>query len=477
MSNPEWALVWPRKLTTSETETLQQKLRPLFAQGDEEDIQDIIDYAITVISNQKDIHYMVEEVAGMELEFCPPEVAQQMGTHVYDYLQMLQNNETEKEGRPNTNTPTTAPEKAHVVSLKSSKGNALTMSGALGASREGGRAKSNSSQGALTSSRDRKDPVKDKKAPNRNTHHTKETDKRGRGEQRDDKGLAFDRLLAKRNASQNRQSNGEEQRGPRDRADDRVRNNDGGGRRSGPRDGRGGRGGGRNERDSRGRGDHRGEREHRERGEREHGGRGERDMENRGGRGGRGGREFRGGRNDEYDGRRLHAGNRRKHDDEGFEDPGLNKRVRREEHNHSESYNGGYTEDYDESYEHTPHSGYKQAPWQSQAFRGRGRGRGGRFGRGTPGRATFGNESYTESNDVDPEAVAVNPSPMVADTFGRGFAGRGSFRGRGRGFYAPAYDQVKNMMKAKTWVRKKEGEDNAIDGENGGNGAGDDQAE
>ncbi|GAX27829.1 hypothetical protein FisN_13Hh064 [Fistulifera solaris] len=482
MSNPEWALVWPRKLTTSETETLQHKLRPLFAHGDEEDIQDIIDYAITVISNQKDIHYMVEEVAGMELEFCPPEVAQQMGKHVYDYLQELQRKESDSNNKSN---PTSAPEKAHVVSLKSNKGNALTMSGALGASREGGRAKSNNStQGALTASRDRND--KDKKPPNRN----KETDKRG--ERRDDKGLAFDRLVAKRNA--NRQSNGEEQRGPRGRGDDRMRNNDGGGRRNGPRDGRGGRGGGRNERDSRGRGerDHRGDREHggREhrdhagrgerqhggRGERQHGGRSERDMEGRGGRGGRGGREFRGGRNDEYDGR-GHSGARRKHDEEGYEDPGVNKRVRREEHNYSENYNGGYTESYDESFEQAPHSGYKQAPWQSPAFRGRGRGRGGRFGRGTPGRGTFGNEPYTESSDVDPEAVAVNPSPMVADTFGRGFAGRSSYRGRGRGFYAPAYDQVKNMMKAKTWVRKKEGEDNANDGENGGSGAGDYQAE
>ncbi|GAX12604.1 hypothetical protein FisN_13Lh064 [Fistulifera solaris] len=479
MSNhPEWALVWSRKLTTSETETLQHKLRPLFAQGDEEDIQDIIDYAITVISNQKDIHYMVEEVAGMELEFCPPEVAQQMGKHVYDYLHELQTLETEKEGRPNTSTPTSAPEKSHVVSLKSSKGNALTMSGALGASREGGRAKSNSTQGALTSSRDRND--KDKKPPNRN----KETDKGGRGERRDGKGLAFDRLVAKRNASRNRQSNGEEHANPRGRGD--MRSNDGGGRRSGPRDGRGGRGAGRNERDSRGRGEreHRGGREHggrehREhagRGERQHGGRGERDIEDRGGRGGRGakgGRDFRGGRNDEYDGRGRHSGARRKQDEEGFEDPGVSKRVRREEHNQSENYNGGYTEGYDESYEQAPHSGYKQAPWQSPAFRGRGRGRGGRFGRGTPGRGTFGNESYTENSGVDPEAVAVNPSPMVADTFGRGFAGRSSYRGRG--FYAPAYDQVKNMMKAKTWVRKKEGEDSTNNGENGGSGAGDEQ--
>lgn len=444
MTNADWTLVWPRKLTTDETAALQQRLRPLFSDGEDDDIQDIIDYAITVISNQKDINYMVEEIAGMELEFCPPDVSTQMGHHVYDYLQELQ-----QRGSNNNNNNNEESTKPQVVSLKSSKGNALTMSGALGASRE--RSKTGESRG-------RNDP-KDKR------HN--EAAKRG-DERRDKRGQAFDRLAEKRNVRQGNQS--EENRGPRGRGDDRMRNRDrnDGGRRGGPRDGppagRAGRGG-RNERDHGGRG----ERDHGGRGERDHGGRGERDH---GGRGaGRGGRDFRGGRTDDL-GRGRHSGSRRKHDEEGFEETGLIKRARRDEQPHSEGYGGGYYEGYDESYEQPYQSGYKQAPWQSPGFRGRGRG--GRFGRGVPpGRGRgFDNASYSENADVDPEAVAVNPSPMVADTFGRGFAGRGGFRGRGRGrgFYAPAYDHVKNMMKAKTWVRKKEGEENANEGQTSGGG-------
>lgn len=496
-NDSEWTLVWPRKLTTEETTELQQRLRPLFSEGEEDDIQDIIDYAITVISNQKDINYMVEEIAGMELEFCPPEVSNEMGRHVFDYLQELQSGNSSQDtttsskgGEQNQQESSGTQGKSHVVSLKSSKGNALTMSGALGASRERN-SKNTTPSGALTSSREggRKDSSNTANRDKKNRiSNTNDPEKRsgGRGERRDDKGLAFDRLADKR--AQNRQSsNGDDHRGPRGRGEDRNdrmrnnnsnnrpmndRNNSDGGRRGGPRDGpgRGGRGGGgRGERDFGGRVAGGGA-------ERGRGGRGgDRDMGDRGGRsaasaGGRGGREFRGGRNEEFDGRGRHSGSRRKHDDEGYDDPGSHKRVRRDEQGHKEGgYDGGYTEGYDESYEHAHHVGHKQAHWQSPAFRGRGRGHGGRFGRGSPaGRGGFGKESYTESSEVDLEAVAVNPSPMVADTFGRGFAGRGSFRGRGRGFYPPAYDHVKNMMKAKTWVRKKEGEENGNDGETGG---------
>jgi hypothetical protein len=54
------------------------------------------------------------------------------------------------------------------------------------------------------------------------------------------------------------------------------------------------------------------------------------------------------------------------------------------------------------------------------------------------------------------EAAAVHPSPMVAAAYGSGYRGRGRGRGWVRGSPHSGREHIKNLMAAKTWVRKKD---------------------
>lgn len=161
--NPSWSISLGRKLTADETTSLQQKLRPLFKNGEEEDIRDIMDYAITIVANDKDINYMVDEINSMELEFCPPSLVDEMGALVLRFIQGSKNDNKQSEQSvtqeeiqtsnqnkrkiailksPDTNASkgtATGTESMNARSTSNNGGNALSMAGALSASRVGGR--------------------------------------------------------------------------------------------------------------------------------------------------------------------------------------------------------------------------------------------------------------------------------------------------------------------------------------------------
>ena len=84
----------PRKLTKEETKELKIALLPYFHTADiaelgPEDVGDFLDYAFAMISNQKPIDFVVQELKGMEMDFCPPEVADKVGQAMIDFLQPL----------------------------------------------------------------------------------------------------------------------------------------------------------------------------------------------------------------------------------------------------------------------------------------------------------------------------------------------------------------------------------------------------
>ena len=423
----------------------------------------------------------------MEMDVCPESQAHSLAALIATFLETNVNREKEEE--------------SHVVSLKvrlvairdlirvkarfvcvfillthsciaystnqsSGKGNALTMSGALGASRERKPKEENKkkSDGDGNNKRDRSSDRRDKSQRGRGTT----TDRRsgggrggrgrlthneaferlsgGNGRNNDRRGGGRNDLAARpgRGASAGR---GEIWRGGGGRNDGRIGR--GGRGDPGPRGGRGsprqqgGRGGGRN-------GPMSGNRRNRDEM------RGDEDFipAGRGGpRDGRfQGRDNRGGRRD---GNRGGAG-RRPDFEEG------NKRQRTDEYGGwEEPAGGGYSEwggGYDE--------GYNDYNWRGGGRRGggrasRGRGRG-RVGRGfTPEGVepqSGAAEANGESGGDAAEAAAGHPSPLVAASFGgRGFRGRG--RGRGRGARGGYRAQVASMIASKTWVRpKKEGE-------------------
>lgn len=106
----DWELSSPRKLTLSESTALKKRLASVIG-NNTEDVNDLIEYALAMVSNQKTISYIVHELIGMEMEFLPQETANGMGNVVADYLTELK--------------------------TKSATGNALCLAGALGVPRKG----------------------------------------------------------------------------------------------------------------------------------------------------------------------------------------------------------------------------------------------------------------------------------------------------------------------------------------------------
>ncbi|KAG7368621.1 hypothetical protein IV203_031364 [Nitzschia inconspicua] len=460
-----------RRLTDEESKELRLTIFPYFlAAGSDnnematEDISDFVEYALTMISNMKSVDYVIEELLGMEMDFFTPQVAEEIGDAMAKFIQALEGRGEGGEGNEKANKED---ERGNIASQKTveKRGNALTMSGALGASREGGRTKNNIDKSRGGETKDRRE---------RNSR---------------DKG-----------------------RGPGDRG------GRGGGRPHGNREG--GRGGGRNHVDREG-----GKHGNRDGGRREDKGgrtilgdafdrlsRGGRSQdrpdhrrENRVGRegphgraGGRGGRDFGRARGLPDHGDRI-SGNRRVRSD--YEDEefmavdggragggrggrggrgragpeGPNKRTRHDEGHSDEAYHeeAGYR--YDERHGHN--GGGHSYPPPTAGGRGRGRGRdfaGRGRGHGGGGRSEHGEEKPNNggaagddanANAVDLDDAANHPSPMVQASYfgGRGgygysYGGKGhlSGRGRGRGRTFPGRAHVVSMIQSKTWVRKKE---------------------
>ena len=379
---------------TTDTEALKEQLKPLLL-GEEDDVQDLVDYTVAMVTNGKTPQYIVDELNSMDMDFCPPAVAQQVGDAIEAFLSPQQ--------QPHEDATATPTDHHKIVSLKQSSGgtNALTMSGALGASRE------------------------------RNKMEPKSKEER----KRDVRGEAFDRLKKKndrrtddRRADDRREDRREDRRDTR--GSDRERRG-GGGRGDSNTMMRGGGG----------RGDGRG------------GGRPTGRGGDRGGRGGRGG--ARGGRGDYDDNRR-----RSRDYPDGPQGDNKRQRVHRDDY-HDEHYEGGYDEGYDGGYGYNDgyghqgdgygyNDGYGYRGGRGYPPRGRGRfpGRGGRFaGRG---RGRFQHEG-TEAEHPESGEGDAHPSPIVQANYGRG--GGRSFRG-GRG--GGRFSRVQNMLAAKTWVRKKD---------------------
>ena len=504
---PEWPTAWQsvclhRKLTSEETSELSQQLRSLLSPNsntDEEDVHDLLEYTTAMISNQKTVAYAMTELQGMEMDFCPPSVTTQMGKVLESYIQSKLGSPTAAEAttdaaqEPTEETSAADKEQAsknRLVSLKSSSGgNALTMAGALGATREGKR------KGAVSQSQpDRK------KKENNNNNNNKSVQDSSKNPRRDILGEAFDRLKGNKGGSNSR--------GGRDGGRGR-----GGGRREPDHDNDRRRGGGGETPDRQGRGRGRGRHGPEDGGRFRSGNQGHRRSRDEfneegnenyhsespsGGRTGRGRGHTRGGRGG---GREPFMGGRGRGGRSGFHEGrgrGNNnedrdrKRQRMEEggdDSNNQNYNEGYDErymqednyhdqDYDSHYEHG--YGGRGFPGRGHGrfgFRGGYRGRGGRFYRGY--HASGGRSFQQHASEGDPaadnqggaegegpsgnsdtaEAAAVHPSPLVAAAFRGGGGYRGGYRGRGgRGRWAGRAD-VKSMIASKTWVRKKEGED------------------
>lgn len=104
-SSYDGSLELPRKLTDEEQRELRILLLPYFhasssgggGQGDDdlgpEDISDFLDYAFAMISNQKSVDYVMEELQGMEMDFCSPAVAEKVGKALADFLKAIRDAE------------------------------------------------------------------------------------------------------------------------------------------------------------------------------------------------------------------------------------------------------------------------------------------------------------------------------------------------------------------------------------------------
>jgi len=386
-----------------------------------EDINDLVDYALAMISNNKTIGYITKELVGMEMKCCNSTIAEKVGNEISEFLQKLSkeegDNEEKKKGKDGDE-----PKKPNVASLK---GNALTMSGALGASRQGGRNKNainnNNNKGNNNSNNNNGRNERDRNNSGGGGGGRKEQGGRGNrgGRGRSNHREAFDKLKSDNNRRRNNDHRGGDMYDDRNsnnynnysnndrrrREDDRRGGGRGpyGGRGRGGRDmHRGGRGGGRGDPGrgrvgvpGRGHGGRSLSGSRRSRDEYDEEGRQEFMSMNDGGRGhgsggrGRGRGRGRGGPDDDEDLRELvstsddgrgRGRGRGRGGSEGAKRPKSNEYYEEEEYyvDHNEGYGYGYG--YDDGY-----GGYSERGGYHNSYpaRGRGRGRGrGRFGRG-----------------------------------------------------------------------------------------------
>jgi hypothetical protein len=84
--NPVWQVQMPVKLTDEQTADLNGRLRPVFKGESDEDINDLLEYTVAMVSNQKTVNYVVQELNGMET---PPETSRVLGKLIFEYIQEL----------------------------------------------------------------------------------------------------------------------------------------------------------------------------------------------------------------------------------------------------------------------------------------------------------------------------------------------------------------------------------------------------
>ena len=510
MEKEQWKVSLQRKLTSDELAGLKDQIRPLIDQeAEEEYVSDVVEYACSMVNNLKSINYVVKELIEMEFDFLPNSLVEKIAEQIKLYMASVPG-ETSSAGDAagsDDNQDTEQDEqdvKSRLTSIKSSSQNALTMSGALGASRQGGRGKQQTN--APKQEKNKNEKGKNRQNDNKRREGGGDNKRRESGDNSERK---HNTSRGRRDAD-DRQSDNRGRRDPQGRAFDRLTEGGGTGQGYEGRRGQDDRRGGQDDRRG-GQDDRRGPRGGRDgprggrdgpRGDRD-GGRGGRD----GGRGGRGGP--RGGRGGGRGGSDRVSGNRRDRDEfqeesdfvpaedprgggagryggrgrhggrgggRGF-DP--NKRQRMEESGggyHDEYYESydSYNAGYDESYDYYP-------PYRGGPPRGRGRfgGRGrGRFGRGRGGggwdnsqegggEEGGGEEGGGEEGGTGNDEGGAHPSPIVQAAYGGGYRGRGRGRGRGRSFGFPGRTNVKTILASKTWVRKKDGEGGDAGGQGG----------
>lgn len=458
----------PRTLTDEESAQLHSKLSTCLLKNSdgsttEEDANDLLDYALAMVTNGKSVDYIVNDLKNMGMDhICDEDASVKIGKMINEFLNKDNSAEvTDQSNIISAGTPTTNTSKK-IISLKSKTENALTMSGALGSAKkkekkDDKKGNALTMSGALGTSRDgskketkkenkqNDNPGKNKGSNNRNNNNKNKRVGDGRSiaseafkkltQQRDnDNNFKEKKNMRNGSGSGNAQISG---RGGRGRDHNDERNSGRGGQRGagGPGRGRGGGRGdmsGRHDNEQRLAGQKRMHDETQSYSERQRGGRGDQDFGRGRGRG----------RGDQSFGRGAGRGRSQWQSNNIFEH---NKRSRHEDH-HSET-----AESYNQSYQNEWHTG------------GRGRGMSGGRGRGRD------NSTTHESTQA---AAEVSPSPLVAAEFGTklSYSGRGNlFRGGGRGFGRgrgfPGRTNVAAMLAAKTWTRSKANEgDNAEPG-------------
>ena len=139
-----------RKLTDAERESLVARLRPLLplahdnSEGNvDDDVLDLLNYAAAMVSNQKSMAYVERELVEMEMDHvCPAATAFKLAQAAGAFVQQLLGNGEGTDAAAANGNGTQVPKKATVWWpnwVAGGGGNALTQSGALGASREGRR--------------------------------------------------------------------------------------------------------------------------------------------------------------------------------------------------------------------------------------------------------------------------------------------------------------------------------------------------
>ena len=89
-----------RKLTSEETHELKLLLMPICLVGggedgaSTEDINDLLDYAFAMVNNAKSVDNVVEELIGMEMQFCNSDMAHKIGQELATFLNKLVNGST-----------------------------------------------------------------------------------------------------------------------------------------------------------------------------------------------------------------------------------------------------------------------------------------------------------------------------------------------------------------------------------------------
>jgi hypothetical protein len=65
-----------------------------------EDITDFLDYTFAMISNQKSVDYVINELIGMEMDFCGQEIARKVGKEISTFISKI--NKSRGVGENNT---------------------------------------------------------------------------------------------------------------------------------------------------------------------------------------------------------------------------------------------------------------------------------------------------------------------------------------------------------------------------------------